>query len=71
MGNVTLSWHPLFEFDVAHIKVSNNPQFLFIIGNDLLSENSMYRFDGITKSISESYLTFYDKVKDIYVKVKR
>ena len=68
--NVVLSFHPLMEFDVQRLKVSNNPQFLILLGNDLLDENSQYRFDGIEKGTNYGTLTFYNKQHDCYIKCK-
>ena len=61
MSNITIAWHPLLEFDVAILKVSNNGQFLFILGNDILSENGEFRFKGIENGWDYGLLTFYLK----------
>lgn len=35
-----------------------------------MTENDLYRFDGISKGVGESFLNFYLKERDLYLKCR-
>ena len=52
------------------IKVSSNPLFLVLLGNDILTENDSFQFEGIKKFANAGLLSFFVKPVDIYVKCR-
>ena len=52
------------------MKVSSNPSFLFLLGNNILTENDQFQFEGIKKFANAGLLSFFVKPADIYVKCR-
>ena len=55
---LTISLHDELEFDIDLLKVSSNEQFLILLGNDILSDNEVYKFRGVKRDGHEGYLKF-------------
>ena len=65
--NITMAFHPMFEFDVDLVKVSQNDNFLILLGNDILSDNACYEYKGLKRKASDAKLRFYNKQQDILI----
>ena len=52
------------------MKVSSNPLFLFLLGNNILTENDQFCFEGIDKFANAGLLRFFIIPADIYVKCR-